>query len=108
MAWIPNQLPQNWFPGMVNSDTEINIPLTAFPEITASEIDATTGDIRKMLYGFIERCWVKWNSILLADRCAKMTITKTSSVDTTTGLITSIYTFTFKNNITAQDVADEV
>jgi hypothetical protein len=83
------------------------IPLGTFPELTAAEIDSVTGDIRKFLYAVCEKAWSVWNALLTADRPNKMTITKSSSVDAITGIVTNVYTFTFKNSITAQDVAVE-
>lgn len=103
-----NPLPVTWFENMVDSDTTVNIPLASFPELTAAEIDATTGDVRKLIYAFVEKCWSRWNALLTADRPTKMTLTKSSSVDATTGIVTNVYTFTFKNSITQQDVAAEV
>lgn len=107
MAWNP--LPQSWFTGLTDDGTDITIPIAAFgTELTAEEIDSANGDVRKFIYAFIERCWAKWSSIATADKPSKMTITKTSSIDAATGILTNVYTFTFKNTITAQDVANEV
>lgn len=110
MAWNP--LPQSWFTGLTDgattcSATDMVIPISTFPDLTATEIDSVTGDVRKFLYAFIEKCWTKWNGLATADKCSKMTLTKTVSVDATTGIVTNVYTFIFKNTITAQDVADE-
>lgn len=105
MAFVA--LPQTWFENMVDSNTDVNIPLATFPELTAAEIDASTGDIRKMLYAIIEKCWTRWNALATADRSTKMVLTKSSSSDPTTGVITHVYTFTFKNTISGQEVASE-
>lgn len=107
-----NPLPQTWFAGLTDGATtclatDMVIPIGTFPEMTAAEIDSVTGDIRKMLYAICEKAWSVWNALLTADRPNKMTITKSSSVDATTGIVTNVYTFTFKNSITAQDVAVE-
>lgn len=102
-----NPLPQIWFENLTDDGTNITVPIATFPELNATELDAATGDIRKVLYAICEKVWSRWNALLSADRPNKMTITKSSSVDTTTGIITNVYTFTFKNSITAQDVAAE-
>lgn len=105
MAWNP--LPQSWFENLTDNDTTISVPIATFPELTAAELDAATGDIRKVLYAICEKSWLRWAALATADRCTKMTLTKSSSVDSVTGVITNVYTFTFRNSITAQDVADE-
>lgn len=108
-----NPLPQTWFTGLTSGTTthlttDLVIPIATFPELTAAEINVTTGDVRKFLYAICEKAWSVWNALLTADRPNKMTLTKSSSVDATTGIVTNVYTFTFKNSITAQDVASEV
>ena len=108
-----NPLPQSWFAGLASGGltklaTDLSIPIATFPELIAAEIDPVTGDVRKFLYAVCEKSWLVWNALLLADRPTKMAMSKSSSVDTATGLITNTYTFTFKNSIAAQDVAPEV
>lgn len=110
MAWNP--LPQSWFTGLTDGGTSCNatdlvIPIGTFPQLTAAEIDSSTGDVRKFLFAFCEKCWLVWSAIATADRCAKMTLTKSASLNTTTGVLTNTYVFTFNNTIATQDVADE-
>lgn len=106
MAFSP--VPTNWFSGWSEDATNITVPIATFPELTAAEADGATGDIRKILYALCAKCWSIWNALATADRPTKMTLTTSSSVDATTGIITNVYTFTFKNSITAQDVASEI
>lgn len=108
-----NPLPQSWFTGLTDGATtclatDMVVPIATFPELDATEIDSVTGDVRKLLYAICEKTWSKWNALLAADRPTKMTITKSSSVDVVTGIVTNVYTFSFKNSITSQDVAPEV
>jgi len=105
MAFSP--VPTACFPSWSEDATNITVPIASFPELTAAEADAATGDIRKILYAIVEKTWTWWNALLTADRPTKMTLTKSSSVDTSTGIVINVYTFTFKNSITAQDVAAE-
>ena len=105
MAW--SGAPTGWFSGWAEDGTNITVPIASFPEMTAAEADATTGDIRKILYAICERCWSVWNALATADRATKMTLSKTSSTNSTTGLTTHQYVFTFVNAVTAQDVAPE-
>jgi hypothetical protein len=101
-------LPPAWFTGWTADATNITLPLASMAEITQTEAAATvTGDIRKVMYAILENMWVKWNVMALADRPTKMTLTKSSSIEAATGVITTVYTYTFKNTITAQDVSNE-
>ena len=106
-------LPQGWFPGLTDGATvclatDMVVPIATFPEMTAAEIDSTTGDIRKMLYAICEKCWLVWNSLAALDKPGKMTLGKSSSTNAATGLTTHTYSFTFVNSVSAQDVAPEV
>lgn len=105
MAW--SKTITDWFASYTSNGTNMTLPIASFPELTAAEADVTTGDIRKLLYAFIERCWVKWNSLATADKSTKMVLAKNSFVDSTTGITTHTYTFTFQNVTTAQEVSDE-
>lgn len=109
MAWTTAiGLPPAWFTGWTSDGTDITLPISSMPELVATEAAATvTGDIRKVMYAILENMWVKWNAVAIADRPTKMVLTKSSSVDAATGIITTAYTYTFKNTITAQDVANE-
>jgi hypothetical protein len=111
MAWNP--LPQSWFTGLTDGSTvcvatDMVIPIATFPELVATEIDSSTGDVRKMLYAICEKCWLTWSALATPDKPTKMTIAKNSSTNAITGLTTHNYTFTFINTVSAQDVADEV
>lgn len=105
MAWTP--VPTTWLSGWSEDATNITVPIATFPELTAAEADATTGDIRKIIFALCEKFWSVWNALATADKATKMNITKSSSVNTSTGIITNVYTFTFYNTITGQDVASE-
>ena len=108
-----NPLPQTWFPGLIAGGTtklatDLSVPIGTFPDLVASEIDVTTGDVRKFLYAICEKSWQAWNTLVVASRSNRMTLAKYSTVDPATGLITNTYTFTFINAIATQDVAPEV
>ena len=97
-AWIAN-----W---SANADT-ITIPIASFTELTANEANATTGDIRKIMYAVNEQLWTAWSALAAANRTTKMTMTKSSSSNATTSVLTHVYTWTFNNTVTTQDVANE-
>lgn len=103
MAFDPK--PSTWIPSWSEDGTDVTFPLASLPELTAAEADATTGDIRKVYYALLAKMQAVWDALATADRPAKMTLYHTSSVSG--DVITHTYTATFRNSITAQDVADE-
>lgn len=99
--------PSTWIPNWSEDGTDISVPIATFPKLTAAEADATTGDIRKVLFAVVDKLYDAWNNTAAADRPAKMTMTKTKAVDVSTGLVTSIYQFRFTTEITEEDVVAE-
>ena len=79
----------------------------ALPQITSSEANASTGDIRMVYYGIVEQLYQSFLSKATADRPNRMTLSKSSSVDSTTGLITTNYTIQFVLQATGLDVTAE-
>ena len=79
----------------------------ALPEITSTEANATTGDIRKIYYGIVEKLYQSYLAKATADRPNRMAISKSSNVDATTGLITTNYTIQFVLAATGLDVTTE-
>lgn len=77
------------------------------PEITSSEANATTGDIRKIYYGLAEKMYKSYLDKATADLPNRMSFSKSSSVNSTTGLITTNYTFQFVLAATGLDVTAE-
>jgi hypothetical protein len=100
--------PTTWFPNWSEDGTTITVPIATFPELTAVEADGTTGDIRKIIYAMVQASYAKFISLPVADRPTKMVVEKRSTLDAATNILTSVYTFTFKNEILSQDVAPEV
>lgn len=110
MAWNP--LPQSWFTGMTDGSTSCNatdmvIPISTFPELSAAEIDSVTGDVRKFLFAFLEKCWAVYNALATADKPTKLTMSKSATVDTSTGVTTNTYVFTIKTSASSQEVVSE-
>ena len=107
-----NPLPQTWFTGMTDggtscSATDMVIPIGTFPELVASEIDSSTGDVRKFLFAFLEKCWSVYNALATADRPTKLVIQKSASIDTTLGVVTNTYVITIKTSVSGQEVVPE-
>lgn len=78
-----NPSPTGYFAGIANlatGDTApasgVFIPYTSLESYNAS----TSGDIRQLVYSFIESVYDEYVSLATADRPAQMTVSRTSSV----------------------------
>lgn len=100
--------PNTWFPAWTEDGTEITVPIASFPELTATEADGTTGDVRKIIFAICQAAYAKYMALPTTDRPTKLTITKNSTLDSVTNILTSTFTFKFLNEIINQDVAPEV
>jgi hypothetical protein len=105
MAFSPT--PTDWLANWSEDGTNITVPLATFPQLTAAEADAATGDIRDIVYAIIDKLYTAWIAKAAADRPTKWTCSKSASQNTTTGEITNTYTFVLRTTISAQDVTDE-
>ena len=104
-----DKTPTTWIPGWSENGTDIAIAAlaTAFPQMTAAEADASTGDIRKILFAICEKIWTVWSALATGDKPARMTVNRSSFVNETTGLITRTYTFQFVTATTGEEVEAE-
>jgi hypothetical protein len=105
MAFSP--VPTDWISGWSEDATNITVPIASFPELTAAEADGASGDIRKIAFALLEKLFQAWNGKAAADRPGKWTMSKSASVNTSTGITTVQYVVTFQIATTAQDVAAE-
>ena len=55
-----DQKPSSWFDNWSENGTAISVPIATFPEMTAEEADATTGDIRKVIYAICEKIYQEY------------------------------------------------
>lgn len=85
--------------------TDISVPLASFPELTAVEADAATGDIRKIVYALCHKFHALYNAMATADRPTKFSASSGSSISGDT--ITRSYTFTFKLEAATIEVSAE-
>jgi len=86
----------------------MSIPLSAFPELTAAEADAATGDSRKVVWSIINHFCDVYTNLATADKPSKMVLNKYyGNVDPATGNFVAGYNFTFFLSATGLDVADE-
>jgi hypothetical protein len=99
--------PTDWIANWSEDGTDISVPLTDFPELTAAEADGATGDIRKIMFAVAHKFYDAWNDTAVADRPNRMTLSKSISTNVTTGIATNTFTFRFENESTGSEVADE-
>ena len=99
--------PSTWIPSWSENGTAISVPIASFPEMTAAEADADTGDIRKVMFAVCEQIYSEFNDLPVADRPTKMTVYRSTSTDDQTGVTTKTYQFRFEVAVLSQDVADE-
>jgi hypothetical protein len=62
-----------------STSTNFTVPLSAFAELTSAEVNASTGDSRKIIYGMLKAFYAYYNSLAAGDRPGKMVLSKTSS-----------------------------
>lgn len=95
----------------IDGDTTVE----ALPQVDATEANATTGDVRRLIFGIIDGLYAKWLIRVAAAAAApttdplptKMTIYKSTSTNDSTGEVTRTYTFQFKTTVTGEEVAEE-
>ena len=104
MAW--SAVPTDYMADWSSDETDITLPIASLPELTAAEADPVSGDIRDIMYAFINQWYAVWNALPTADRSNKLTLNKTMS-GTSTGLIQHQYIFTFLLAPTGLNVAPE-
>jgi len=88
-----DKTPGVWLTNWTEDGTYITVPLGTFPELTAAEADASTGDIRDIIFAFLEKFWTVYNDLPAADRPGKLVIIKTASADMIRGVLKNRYIF---------------
>lgn len=100
-------VPTDWIANWSEDGTNITVPIASFPELTAAEADATTGDIRQIVWAIVTKLYEEWIGTPTADRPTKWTCSKSVSQNTTTGEVTNTFTFVLKTTIETQNVSAE-
>lgn len=91
----------------IKLNTNTNGGTKLVTECTDAESDATTGDWRKIIYGLSEMIFDKWNAVATADRPTKVSISKSTSINTATDVATVAYSFVFTCDSSVTDVSAE-
>jgi len=104
-----DKTPKTWIPGWSADGTDITIAAlaTEFPKLTAAEADASSGDIRKILFAICDKINSVWTGLASTDRPTKMKVSRSSYLNETTGLTTQTYTFQFTTATTGEEVDNE-
>lgn len=110
MAYEDNNNPNEVF-GNGYSATTSDITFTIgadslLPEISSTEANATTGDYRKILYGFVEGMFDKYSDIPNDDLPTKFEI-KRGTTENLAGELTRTYSFKFTLDSTGFEVSAE-
>ena len=84
------------------ADGKLRFDLTGYPELTAGEVNPTSGDIRKLLFGLLEGIYQQYRTanqaLPTAQRPQRTRVSKTVSEDENTGVVTRTYSFRFDLN----------
>lgn len=80
---------------------------TALTEVTTAESATGTGDARKVVYGIAELLFKQYAAIPAADKPTKMTISRSTSEDTSTGEFVRTYTLQLRVDAPSFEVASE-
>lgn len=109
-----NLAPSHWLEGFEllaanGSATKqsIAIPLDALDGLSADEANASTGDIRKVLRALLTAVNSAWEGEAAADRPAKWTQQRSSSIDGRTSVVTRVFTHTFRTAASGEEVVAE-
>lgn len=104
MAWDPT--PTNYMEGWTEDGTDITVPIASFPELTAEIADSATGDIRGIVFAFVDQWYNVWIALATADRSKNMTMARGQSIQTDNTIIRT-YTLTFRLDPEGFAVQDE-
>lgn len=103
-----NPLPNQWIASWTTAATtttanqSVVFPLTSVPEMSSTEASATTGDIRKCWFALNEKMFQEYNTKqAVGDAPNKMSLFKSVSVNTSTGVSTVTYTSSFQTTVPA-------
>lgn len=102
-----NKQPNTWMSSWSENGISIYVPIATFPELTAAEADGSTGDIRKIVWAYLQKWYNEYNEREDVDKPTQWVIRKSVSVNATTGVVTTTFTNKFYTSILTQEVVDE-
>ena len=102
-----SKTPTNLFANWSSDGTNVTLPIASLPELTSAEANASTGDLRKIVFALLERLFAWYNGLATADRPTKLAIGKAATVNTATGKTSIVYTIRLEATTVAQEISDE-
>lgn len=100
-------LPPDWIADWSENGTNVTFPIASIPEMSADEADATTGDMRKVLFAICDQMYEVYNALATDNKPTKMTIYRSTSTNDLTGAVTKSYQFVFNVSVGSVEVVDE-
>jgi len=101
-----SKVPTNWLANWSEDGTNITVPLATFPQLTAAEADATSGDIRDIAYAICHKLDAAWAAKAVADRPSQWSQSSATSVDTNGNLVKT-FTNRFVLDVASAEVKAE-
>lgn len=98
-------LPTDYIAAWSEDATNVTFPIASIANLSAAEADAASGDMRKVLYDFMENLYTKYSGFATADKPVNMVIRKASIASDTA--IKRQYIIEFTNSFASENVADE-
>ena len=95
----------DYIAGWSEDGTDVTFPIASLPQLTAADADATTGDIRKVLFALLDQIYTVWTALPTAERSTKMLVSRSQSMSG--GKIGTSYRFDFQLDPLAVEVTDE-
>lgn len=90
-----------------NSTQYLCIPMSSLPELTGTEANPSTGDMRKIMFAIEDAVYTSYQAIASADRPAKWVNTRSSSISDASDITTRNFVNQFYTEATGEEVADE-
>ena len=95
MAGDFNASPTNWIPGYTSDGTNMVIPIASLQYLSAGQSNASTGDVRQIVFAIQETIYQKWNTIPETNRSGRINVTRSSNVYTNR----ISYTYTYRADL---------
>ncbi len=99
--------PSSWIATWTEDGTSVSFDMADLLQaLTAAEADATSGDWRDCLYSLLDHSYQYFNSLAVADRPTKLTITRVTQKNSDT-VLKLTYTVEILATVSATDVSAE-
>ncbi len=102
-----SQVPTDWLANWSEDGTDITVPIATFPELTAAEADAATGDIRKIVFAIFDELYDQYAGTAEADRPTRWTMDRQTTVDDSTGNLIRTFIARFETSMSSEEVVAE-